>query len=119
MLNSYLQNLNAGVNKNTYFEICEALGTEPVEEEIPVELSDLPIEIQEVINIYFKLKDEWDTMNGIYLGKSYAGLSDILDILEVEFEDRKYYLEWFSVLDTIRSKIIKESRPKQDNPKTP
>lgn len=120
MLDSYFQNSSVGMSKDTYFEMCEALGTEPVEAEIPVELDDFPDEVQEAISIYFKLRDEWDTMNGIYLGKSYAGLGDILDILEVEHKDRKYLLEWIAIMDAARSKAIKAQQPKQDSKqKTP
>lgn len=114
MLGSFFQNMSVSMTKEAYFEMCEALGTEPLEEEIPVEMSDFPTEVQEAINIYYKLRDEWDTMNGIYLGKSYAGLGDILAILEVPFEDRKYLLEWLSVMDAARSKALKDLRPAKE-----
>lgn len=108
------------MTKEAYFEMCEALGTEPSEEEIPVEMDDFPDEVQEAISIYYKLRDDWDTMNGIYMGKSYAGLGDILDILEVENADRKYLLEWISVMDSARSKVLSAQRPKQETKtKTP
>jgi hypothetical protein len=50
-------------------------------------------------------------MNGVYMGKSYAGFSDILDILEVPFADRKYLLEWISVMDAARAKAYKDMKP--------
>jgi hypothetical protein len=103
--------MSASMTKEAYFEMCEAIGSEPVEEEIPVETSDFPVEVQEAINVYYKLKDEWDTMNGVYMGKSYAGFSDILDILEVPFADRKYLLEWISVMDAARAKAYKDMKP--------
>jgi hypothetical protein len=75
--------------------------------------------VQEAFGIYFKLRDEWDTMNGIYMGKSYAGLKDILDIQEVDAQDRKYILDWLTVIDSARSKSIELQRPKPDTkPKT-
>lgn len=98
------------MTKETYFEMCEALGNEPIDEEIPIEIDDFPDEVQEAISIYYKLRDEWDTMNGIYMGKSFAGLGDILDILEVPMQDRKLLLEWVSVMDAARSKIYQEQR---------
>lgn len=107
------------MTKQTYYEMCEALGTEPLESEMPVELDDFPDEVQEAINVYYKLRDEWDTMNGIYLGKSYNGLADILDMFEVEKCDRRYMLEWFSVLDAERSKIIDAKKPKQPTNSNP
>lgn len=101
------------MTKDQYFEMCEALGTEPKDEEIPMELEDFPFEVQQAIIVYYKLKDDWDTMNGHYLGKSYSGLGEILDIFEVNQEDRKYFLEWISVLDAARSRSIEASKPKK------
>jgi len=103
------------MTKEAYFEMCEALGSEPVDEEIPVELDDFPEEVQEAIMIYYRLRDEWDTMNGVYMGKSYVGLADILDIMEVEKSDRRYVLDWIGIMDSVRSKSLKASRPKSDS----
>ena len=96
-----------------YFEICEQMGSEPIEEEIPVDMEDFPIEIQQVLNIYFKLRDEWDGMSGSYMGKSYAGLGDILDIHGIEKADKEYVLDWLTVIDRIRSKIIESAQSKK------
>ena len=112
MLDSFFQNIAAKMTKDLYFEMCAALGSEPREEEIPVEMEDFPEEVQEAIAIYYKLRDEWDTMNGVYMGKSYVGLRDILDIMEVPLKDRKYVLEWVSVMDAARSKMLQAQRPK-------
>lgn len=114
MLYSYFQNMSASMTKEAYFEMCEALGTEPVDEEVPVELEDFPTEVQEAITVYFKLKDDWDTMNGIYMGKSYAGLQDLLDIFEIEKADRKDLLEWITTMDAARQKAINAAKPKKD-----
>lgn len=113
MLRSYLQNSAVSMTKETYFELCEALGSDPIEEEIPVEYEDFPHEVQEAISVYYKLRDEWDTMSGTYMGKSYAGFSDILDILEIPKEDRKYLLDWLAVMDAERCKILADAKPKQ------
>lgn len=110
MLKSYFQNSNVGMTKDSYFEMCEAIGSEPVEEEIPVEMDDFPLEVQTAINVYNKLRDEWEGMSGTYMGKSYVGLKDILDIYEIPFEDRRYLLEWFNVLDIERSKAFNASK---------
>lgn len=119
MLESFFQNMSVKMTKEMYFEMCEALGNEPVEEEIPIEIDDFPDEVQEAISIYYKMRDEWDTMNGVYLGKNYAGFSDILDILEIDHIDRKFLLELISIMDSIRSKVLAAQRPKQDTkPKT-
>ena len=112
MLVSYFQNSSVGMTREQYFEMCEALGNEPDDEEIPVEMDDFPGIVQEAIGVYYKLRDEWDTFNGTYMGKSYVGLAEIFDILEIEKYDRKYILDWISIMDNTRSKIINDQKPK-------
>lgn len=100
------------MTKEAYFEMCEMLGSEPVESEIPIDYSDFPLTVQQALDIYFKLKDEWDGMNGVYLGKSYAGLGDILDILEVPVQDKRTIFDLITIIDRHRSKAIADSKPK-------
>lgn len=95
-----------------YYEMCEALGTEPAEDEIPVDYEDFHIDVQEALQIYQKLKDEWDTMNGNYMGKSYAGILDIFTILEVPVEDHKTLFNLIGMIDGHRSKAISDMKPK-------
>ena len=113
MLESYFQTSSVNMTKDTYFEMCEALGTEPSEDEIPIDQNDFPVEVQSAMELYYILKDDWDTMNGVYLGKSYVGLSDILDILDIPKSDRKLVLDWISTMDSSRAKTIAESKPKK------
>jgi len=105
------------MTREVYFEMCAALGSEPIDSEIPVEISDFPVEIQEIFAIYYKLKDDWDTMNGVYLGKTYTGLTDILNIYEIDKVDQKYFLEWFAVLDAARSKVFSAMRESRQSKK--
>lgn len=107
-----MQNAIVGMTKDSYFELCEALGAEIIEEEIPVEMSDFPSSVQQAIAVYYKLKDDWDGMSGSYMGKSYLGLMDILEIMEIEKEDRPMVLDYISVLDSARSKAIQAQKPK-------
>lgn len=115
MLTSYFQNASAGVSKEVYFEICEQLGTEPLEEEVPVEFEDFPDEVQEALNIYFRLRDEWDSFSGSYLGKSFTGLGDILDIYQASNESRQDILDWIFIIDKVRAKCIKDANPKNSD----
>lgn len=89
--------------------MCQLLGTEPKDEEIPVEFDDLPNEVQEAIVVYNMLQDNWDTMNGLYLGKVLTGIGDIFDIAEIE--DRKTCFSIINILDSIRSKMINAKKP--------
>ncbi len=98
-----MQNSSLSVTKESYFQMCEMLGSEPIDSEIPVELDDLPIEVQESITVYRLLKDEWDFVNGNYLGKSLLGLQDIFNICKIADGDRMFTLEIINLLDSIRS----------------
>lgn len=100
------------MTKEAYFEMCEMLGSEPIESEIPVEYDDLLVDVQEALDIYYKLRDEWDTMNGNYLGKNYSGIGDIMDILEIPVEDRKTLFNLLGMIDRNRSEAIAENKPK-------
>lgn len=98
------------MTKQHYFEMCEMLGTEPKEEEIPVEYEDLLSNVHEALNIYSKLRDEWDGMAGIYLGKNFLGLDQIFNLYAVPDEDRKTLFELLNLIDEIRIKIINSKK---------
>lgn len=100
------------MTKDAYFDMCEALGSDPLDSEIPVDYEDFCIDVQEALGIYSKLKDEWDTMNGNYLGKSYAGILDIFTILEVPVEDHKTLYNLIDIIDGHRSKALADAKPK-------
>lgn len=98
------------MTKETYYEMCEMLGTQPVPEEIPVEYSDLPNEVQYALEIYPKFRDDWDSMNGDYMGKNFSGISDIFDILEVPKEDRKDLFDLLNLIDRHRAESIADRK---------
>lgn len=100
------------MTKDAYFEICDALGSEPVESEIPVEYDDFHYDVQEALGVYHKLRDEWDTMNGNYMGKSYAGILDIFVICDIPPEDHRTLYNLIGIIDTHRSKAIADAKPK-------
>jgi hypothetical protein len=94
------------MTKQSYFEMCEMMGSEPVESEIPVELDDFPLEVQQAFHVYRMLRDEWDTMNGNYLGKSLIGIKDLLEATEVEPQDQKLIVMLVRLIDQVRSDEI-------------
>jgi len=98
------------MTKEAYFEMCESLGSEPIDSEIPLDYNDLPVDAQEALQMYNKLRDEWDGFNGIYLGKNYAGILDIFNILDVPVEDRRTMFELINMIDLHRKNAIAEQR---------
>jgi hypothetical protein len=100
------------MTKDAYFEMCEMLGNQPLDSEIPIEYDDFPIEVQEAIKIYNNLQDNWDYMGGNYIGKNLTGFKDILSIFEVCPEDYRAVYELIMRIDSIRAKSIQDSKPK-------
>ena len=98
-----------------YFEMCETLGTEPAESEIPVEYEDFPLEVQQAFSVYRMLRDEWDTMSGSYLGKSLIGIKDILEATEVDPSEHKFIIMLIRMIDNVRSDEI-NSKKKTEEP---
>lgn len=98
------------MTKAAYFEMCEMMGSEPIESQIPVELDDFPTEVQQAFSIYAKLRDDWDGMSGTYMGKHLEGIRDLFIILDVPVEDHKIMLELVEVIDKNRSKSISETK---------
>lgn len=101
------------MTKEAYFEMCEMMGSEPVEREIPVEFEDMTLEVQEALRIYNNLQDSWDYMGGNYIGKNIAGFRDILEIFDIPPEDHRSIYELVMQIDRIRAKSIADSKPKK------
>lgn len=101
------------MTKADYFEMCEQLGEQPVEANIPVEFEDFIWEVQQAFQIYNILKDEWDGFNGIYLGKNLVGITEIFDISQISTEDRYTMVLLIKMIDRIRGQELnsKEQKP--------
>ena len=108
-MQNHLQNLQVGMTKDQYLVMCSELNTEPVDSEIPVEEEDFPLELQLVWLIYKALRDDWDYMNGNYIGKNLNGIFDLFSVYQVDPKDYKFYLELLHLIDKVRSEIIKSA----------
>lgn len=67
-----------------YVAMCEQMGWEPKEEEIPIEFGSLPEECQQAVTIFNLLPDLVEGMSGSWLGKDYSCLEIFMNIYEVE-----------------------------------
>ena len=101
------------MTREAYFELCEVMGNTPVEDEIPVEFDDFALEVQQAFGVYRMLRDEWDTMNGLYLGKSLIGIKDILEATEVEPDEHKFIIVLVRMIDQVRSNEINSKKLSQ------
>ena len=113
-IDSFLKNSEVSMTKEQYFEMCQMLGSEPSEEEIPVEFDDFPLEVQEAYLIYNIISDSWDTMSGTYLGKNMVGVKDIMEIYGIE--DARLTLQLINSIDSIRRTIINNKRATKNQP---
>lgn len=93
--------------------MCEMLGEPVVESNIPVEFDDFPLEVQQAFGVYRMLRDEWDTMNGNYLGKSLIGIKDVLEATEIDLQDQKFIVVLVRLIDDIRSNEINKLKQKE------
>lgn len=98
------------MTREQYFEMCQMVGSEPKEDEIPIEFEDLNEDVQYAISVYNMLQDNYDSMNGHYLGKSMAGISDIFNIMGIE--DAKSCFFIIGIIDQVRSDIINKKPSK-------
>lgn len=110
MLVNYMQNSAVSMTKETYFEMCDMLGEEPIEENIPLEIEDFPFQVQQAMLVYRMLRDEWDGFSGTYFGKSLLGIKDLLEAVEIEEDEHKLIITLIRQIDNIRSNEINNKR---------
>ena len=106
------------MTKDSYFEMCEMMGTEPVEEDIPVEISDFPDEVQVAFQVYQALQDHWEGMSGTYMGKNLTGIVDIMELYEVDKDTRKQTLEFITMIDRERMTQYDQKRKQEESLKS-
>ncbi len=105
------------MTKDVYFEMCEALGTEPVESEIPVEFDDLPGFIQESFSFYWLLRDVWDPVGGNYLGKDMSMLFEIFKLYDIEKAEKLLHVRVIQQIDQSRTKLLQSKKSQQPTEK--
>jgi len=94
------------MNLDQYLQMCEQMGWEPKDEEIPKDPGDLSYNVQGALVLFNALPDIWEGMSGSWMGKDYSGLIAIMDIYQLdnkrevfnllkvaEGEAAKYYAE--------------------------
>ena len=95
------------MTKEQYFEMLETIGEEPVEDQIPIEITDFLIETQNFIQIYNLLPSRWDGFSGAYMGKDMTNISALFDCFGIEGEDLKLIaFVVFSHLDNINTQRV-------------
>lgn len=91
------------MTRDRYLTMCEQMGKEPVEDEIPPDWEDFPEIVQLAIYTFNMLGDRVYPEVG-YVGKDYTNLPHLLEIYDIE--DTEYFLDLLHWLD---SRAIQES----------
>ena len=114
MLTSYLRNSEVSMTKEQYFEMCEMMGTEPVESQIPIEQDDFPDEVQQAFQIYYLLRDVWEGMSGTYMGKDFSTIFDFFRLYDIDPQDQLLTLGFIRQIDSVRSDIFHEKQKQRE-----
>lgn len=93
--------------------MCEQMGWEPREEDIPVDPSTLSLEAQQALIILQSLPDNWEGMSGSWMGKDYSGLAAILDIYEVD--NKRLVFELIKHCEVELGKYYAQKRKEQES----
>lgn len=97
------------MTKEAYFDMCEQLGSDPIEEEIPIDMEDFPELVQTCFLIYSKLSDIWDYFNGVYTGKDFNILFSLFNLYGVTTEcEQVLCIEFLQTMDKVRVEEIAE-----------
>jgi len=101
------------MNAEQYIDMCEQMGWEVDESQLPKDPSDLPLEAQQALILLNSLPDNWEGMNGTWLGKDYSGLGTIMDIYEIS--DRKTVFELLKVAESEMSKYYSDKAKQRES----
>ena len=98
-----LDNADSGMTRERYLEMCEQMGNEPLDEEIPPNYEDMPEIIIVALTTFSLLGDRVYPDIG-YIGKDYTNLDHYIDIFGID--DKEYFM---SILSWLDSRMIKKS----------
>lgn len=88
------------------------MGVEPKEEDIPKDPSTFSLEAQQALVLLNVLPDIWEGMNGVWLGKNYNGLFDIMNMYLID--DKKAVFELLKICEDELGKYYSQKRKEQE-----
>lgn len=77
------------MTKQHYIEMMIMMRQEPNPEDMPLDILDLDYESQMAVHILNILPDKIEGMNGLWLGKDFSGILDIMSLCGIEDFDQK------------------------------
>tara|TARA_Y100000592_G_scaffold100208_1_gene179190 strand:+ start:699 stop:1028 length:330 start_codon:yes stop_codon:yes gene_type:complete len=101
------------MNLEQYLDMCEQMGWEPKESEIPKDPSDLSYNVQCALVLFNSLPDIVEGMSGTWMGKNYSGLIDIMNIFSMD--NKKEVFNLLKVAEGEASKYYAEKQKQQES----
>ena len=92
------------MTRDRYLTMCEQLGKEPVDEEIPPDWEDFPDIVVQALNTFNMMGDRIVADIG-YVGKDYTNLPIFMEVWGVE--DKELFLD---ILHFLETRAIKQSQ---------
>ncbi len=93
--------------------MCEQMGWEINEEEIPKDPSVFTIECQQALMLLNILPDKWEGMSGTWMGKDYSGLEAIMNIYEID--NRRHVFDLVQVGEGEMSKYYSQKQKERES----
>lgn len=102
-LEKWQNNFDVGMTKEKYLAVCDQMGQEPSEDKCPPDFDDMPVPVQQAIEVFNKLGDRVFPDIG-YMGKDFTSLDLHMEVVGVE--NKEIFLETMVRLD---ASMIKRS----------
>ena len=96
-----------------YLNMCEQMGWEPMEEELPKDPAYLSYNIQCALVLYNALPDKWEGMSGSWMGKDYSGLMDIMNIYRID--NKREVFDLLKIAEGEAGKFYAEKAKQQES----
>jgi len=111
------------MTKEAYYEMCEAINSEPDPTEVPPEFEDLIVEAQEAYEIFCYLPDRWSEMSGGYVGKDLSNISVFFDLFNIPRSNWLLYMDLIYVAienkkAAINNKIAADAKKSENSIKS-
>jgi hypothetical protein len=101
------------MTQDQYIDMCEQMGWEINEEEIPKDPSVFSIQVQQALMLLNILPDKWEGMSGTWMGKDYAGLEAIMNIYEID--DRREVFDLVQVGENEMGKYYSQKQKERES----
>ena len=101
------------MSQDQYIDMCEQMGWEINEDDIPKDPSVFALEVQQALLLLNILPDKWEGMSGTWMGKDYAGLEAIMNIYEII--DRRLVFDLFQVGEGELGKFYAQKQKERDS----